>query len=167
MKNRFIILVSLIVFSSLSCSSETNKESLSKSSKITKAAIQETPTTIKEVIVPPTLSLIESPALNENNLIPLGFRSSKPGNISYGGGCFSSTRNAIKGEHHILLGTMVEGNYDDCTIQVTDTEGNTSDPLQVPQHSHFWIASLARSALKAQFTTSGNNQETKVRSPTV
>jgi len=27
---------------------------------------------------------------------------------------------------------MVEGNYDDCAIQVTDSEGNTSDPLQVP-----------------------------------
>ncbi len=27
---------------------------------------------------------------------------------------------------------MVEGNYDDCAIQVTDSEGNTSDSLQVP-----------------------------------
>jgi hypothetical protein len=27
---------------------------------------------------------------------------------------------------------MVEGNYDNCAIQVTDSEGNTSEPLQVP-----------------------------------
>ena len=27
---------------------------------------------------------------------------------------------------------MVEGNYDGCAIQVTDSEGYTSDPLQVP-----------------------------------
>jgi hypothetical protein len=27
---------------------------------------------------------------------------------------------------------MVEGNYDECAIQVTDIEGNTSEPLQVP-----------------------------------
>ena len=27
---------------------------------------------------------------------------------------------------------MVEGNYDNCDIQVTDSEGNTSEPLQVP-----------------------------------
>ena len=30
------------------------------------------------------------------------------------------------------MGAMVEGNYDDCAIQVTDLEGYTSDPLQVP-----------------------------------
>jgi hypothetical protein len=27
---------------------------------------------------------------------------------------------------------MVEGKYDNCAIQVTDSEGNTSEPLQVP-----------------------------------
>ena len=27
---------------------------------------------------------------------------------------------------------MVEGTYDDCSIQVTDSDGNTSEPLQVP-----------------------------------
>ena len=27
---------------------------------------------------------------------------------------------------------MVEGNYEDCAIEVTDSEGNTSEPLQVP-----------------------------------
>jgi len=43
-----------------------------------------------------------------------------------------STKNAIKGDHHILFVTMVEGNYDNCAIQVTDSEGNTSDSLQVP-----------------------------------
>ena len=129
---RFIILVSLIVFSSLSCSSETNKESISKSSKITKTSIQTNPASTREVIVPPTLSLIESPSLNKNNRISFGFRSSKAGTISYSGNCFGSTRNAIKGDHHILFVTMVEGNYDDCAIQVTDSEGNSSEPLQVP-----------------------------------
>ena len=121
----------LIAFLCTSCGSETNKESLSKASKIAKAAIQVV-TSIREVISPPTLSLIESPALNENNLVSFGFRSSKAGTISYSGNCFGSTRNAIKGDHHVLLGTMVEGNYDDCAIQVTGSEGNTSEPLQVP-----------------------------------
>ena len=127
-----IVLAVPIVFLFVSCGSETNKESISKAPKITKTSIQASPTTIKEVIVPPTLSLIESPALNENNLVSFGFRSSKAGTISYSGNCFGSTRNAIKGDHHILFVTMVEGTYADCAIQVTDAEGNMSEALQVP-----------------------------------
>lgn len=122
----------LIAFLCTSCGSETNKESISKASKIAKAAIQVVTTSIREVISPPTLSLIESPSLNKNNLVAFGFRSSKAGTISYSGNCFGSTRNAIKGDHHILFVTMVEGKYDDCAIQVTDSEGNTIGPLQVP-----------------------------------
>jgi len=80
----------------------------------------------------PILNLIKSPSLQENNLVSFGFRSSKAGTISYSGNCFGSTKNAIKGDHHILLKVMVEGNYDNCAIQVTDLEGNTSEPLQVP-----------------------------------
>ena len=124
--------IALIAFVCASCGSETNKETVAEVPKITKTSFQASPATIKEVIVPPTLSLIESPALNENNLVAFGFRSSKAGIISYSGSCFGSTRNAIKGAHHILFVTMVEGSYDDCAIQVTDSEGNTSDPLQVP-----------------------------------
>ena len=80
----------------------------------------------------PILNHIKSPSLQENNLVSYGFRSSKAGTISYSGNCFGSTKNAIKGDHHILLGVMVEGKYDNCAIQVTDSEGNTSEPLQVP-----------------------------------
>ncbi len=75
----------------------------------------------------PILNHIKSPSLQENNLVSYGFRSS-----SYSGSCFSSTRNAIEGDHHILFVTMVEGKYDNCAIQVTDSEGNMSEPLQVP-----------------------------------
>ena len=80
----------------------------------------------------PILNHIKSPSLQKNNLVSYGFRSSNSGIISYSGNCFGSTKNAIKGDHHILLGSMVEGNYDECTIQVTDIEGKTSEPLQVP-----------------------------------
>ncbi len=80
----------------------------------------------------PILNHIKSPSLQENNLVSYGFRSSKAGTISYSGSCFSSTRNAIEGDHHILFVTMVEGIYDNCAIQVTDSEGNMSELLQVP-----------------------------------
>ena len=127
-----IVSAILIAFLCVSCGSETNKESVDDSHETTKASTQLSPAAIKEVSVPPNLSLIESPALNANNLVSFGFRSSKAGSISYSGSCFGSTRNAIKGDHHVLLGTIVEGYYDDCTIQVTDAEGNMSEPLQVP-----------------------------------
>lgn len=77
-----IIASFLIVFSFTSCGSETTKEPVLEVDEVTemlKASTQASPTTIKEVIVPPTLSLIESPALNENNLVAFGFRSSKAG----------------------------------------------------------------------------------------
>ena len=127
-----IVSVVMIVFLCVSCGSETTKETVTDSYETTKASIQVNPTIIKEVISPPTLFLIDSPALNENNLVSFGFRSSKAGTISYLGNCFGSTKNAIKGDHHILFVTMVEGTYADCAIQVTDSEGNKSDPLQVP-----------------------------------
>ncbi len=80
----------------------------------------------------PILYQTKSPSVQEDNLVSYGFSSSKAGKIIYSGGCFGSTRNAIKGDHHILFITMVEGNYENCSIQVTDSEGNTSEPLHVP-----------------------------------
>ena len=80
----------------------------------------------------PILYQIKSPSVQEDNLVSYGFSSSKAGTIIYSGGCFGSTRNAIKGDHHILFITMVEGNYENCSIKVTDSEGNTSEPLHVP-----------------------------------
>ena len=81
---------------------------------------------------PPILYQTKPPLVQEDNLVSYGFSSSKAGKIIYSGSCFGSTRNAIKGDHHILFITMVEGNYENCSIQVTDSEGNTSEPLQVP-----------------------------------
>jgi len=83
----------------------------------------------------PILSVIEPHNFIQNNLISFGFKSTKPGKISYSGSCISSTRNAIKGDHHIRFVAMVEGAYDDCSIQVTDSDGNKSEPLNVPTFS--------------------------------
>ena len=153
--------IALIAFVCASCGSETNKETVAEVPKITKTSFQASPATIKEVIVPPTLSLIDSQALNENNLVSFGFRSSKAGTISYSGNCFGSTRNAIKGDHHILFVTMVEGKYDDCAIQVTDTEGKTSDPLQVPSFRvDFTLPQLTK---VGEFRVQGRNVEMEIK----
>jgi hypothetical protein len=151
----------LIVFLCASCSSETNKETVAEAPKLTKSSTQLSPPSIKEVIVPPTLSLIESPVLNENNLVSFGFRSSKAGTISYSGNCFGSTKNAINGDHHILLGAMVEGNYDDCVIHVTDAEGNKSEPLQVPSFRvDFTLPELTK---VGDFRVQGRNVEMDIK----
>ena len=151
----------LIAFLCVSCGSETNKESVTGDTEMTKTSVQLSSAATREAISPPTLSLIESPALNENNLIAFGFRSSKAGTISYSGSCFGSTRNAIKGDHHVLMGAMVEGNYDDCAIQVTDSEGNTSDPLQVPAFKvDFTLPELTK---VGDFRVQGRNVEMEIK----
>jgi len=150
-----------IVFLSASCGSENNNETLSEAPYITESSILQSPAVLKEVSVPPNLSLIESPAINENNLISFGFRSSKEGTISYLGNCFGSTKNAIKGDHHILFVTMVEGTYADCAIQVTDSEGNTSEPLQVPSFKvDFTLPQLTK---VGEFRVQGRNVEMDIK----
>ena len=132
---RIFGLISLAIFTILlmmSCgrgpgSDSTSNEYLKAISTISSSVIN----ALKGTKIP-ILNHIKSPSLQENNLVSYGFRSSKAGTISYSGNCFGSTKNAIKGDHHILLGVMVEGDYEDCAIQVTDSEGNTSEPLQVP-----------------------------------
>jgi hypothetical protein len=109
----------------------------------------------------PTLAHIKSPSLQEKNLVSYGFRSSKAGTINYSGGCFSSTRNAIAGDHHILFVTMVEGKYDNCAIQVTDSEGNTSEPLQVPSFMvDFSVPELSQIG---EFRIQGRNVEIGIK----
>ena len=65
---------------------------------------------------PPILYQIKSPSVQEDNLVSYGFSSSKAGTISYSGGCFGSTRNAVTGDHYILFITMVEGNYENLSL---------------------------------------------------
>ena len=54
------------------------------------------------------------------------FSSTEAGTITYGGTCSSSTTIAVAGNNTITLNTLSEGTYSDCTITVTDSEGNIS-----------------------------------------
>ena len=162
-----IVSAALIVFLCSSCGSDTSQELIGEVTKVAKvtekrkASIMVNPVSIREFISPPTLSLIKTPKLNENNLVSFGFRSSKEGTISYSGSCISSTRNAINGDHHILLGTLAEGNYDDCAIQVTDSEGNTSEALQVPSFTvDFTLPELSR---VGEFRVQGRDVEMEIK----
>ena len=116
----------------MSCGREPGRDSISNDYLKAISTISSSVINALKGATKPILNHIKSPSLQEKNLVSYGFRSSKAGTINYSGGCFSSTRNAIAGDHHILFVTMVEGKYDNCAIQVTDSEGNTSEPLQVP-----------------------------------
>ena len=54
------------------------------------------------------------------------FSSTEAGTITYGGSCSSSTTIAIAGNNTITLNTLSDGTYSNCTITVTDSEGNIS-----------------------------------------
>jgi len=54
------------------------------------------------------------------------FSSTEAGTITYGGPCSSSTTIAVAGKNTITLNTLSAGTYSDCTIKLTDSEGNVS-----------------------------------------
>ena len=59
------------------------------------------------------------------------FSSTKAGTITYGGSCSSSTTSAIFGNNTITLVSLSDGTYSDCTITVTDTDGNAINTLTI------------------------------------
>ena len=59
------------------------------------------------------------------------FSSTKAGTITYGGSCSSGTTSATSGRNTITFTTLSAGTYSDCTIIVTDSDGNASNTLVV------------------------------------
>ena len=59
------------------------------------------------------------------------FSSTKAGTITYGGSCSSETTSATSGNNTITFLTLSAGTYSDCTIIVTDSDGNASNTLSV------------------------------------
>ena len=75
----------------------------------------------------PIISEVTAVATPTNDSTPnYTFSSTKAGTITYGGPCSSSTTIAVAGNNTITLDTLSEGTYSDCTITVTDSEGNIS-----------------------------------------
>ena len=75
----------------------------------------------------PNISEVTPVATPTNDSTPdYTFSSTKAGTITYGGPCSSSTTIAVAGNNTITLDTLSDGTYSDCTITVTDSEGNIS-----------------------------------------
>ena len=68
------------------------------------------------------------------------FSSTKAGTITYGGSCSSWTTSATSGNNTILFKPLSDGTYSDCTIIVTDSDGNASNTLTVTSLLYFRIA---------------------------
>ncbi len=86
------------------------------------------------------------------------FASTAAGTITYGGSCSSSTTSASTGINTITFNTLSNGTYSDCTIKITDADGNDSNILTIPA---FTVMSTAVQTFVIYETTtptrSGNN----------
>ena len=60
------------------------------------------------------------------------FASTAAGTITYGGSCSSSNTAANTGNNTITFNTLSNGTYSDCTIKITDADGNESNTLTIP-----------------------------------
>jgi len=75
----------------------------------------------------PIIAEVTAVATPTNDSTPdYTFSSTEAGTITYGGTCSSSTTIAVAGNNTITLNTLSEGTYSDCTITVSDSEGNVS-----------------------------------------
>ena len=59
------------------------------------------------------------------------FSSTKAGTITYRGSCSSGTTSATSGNNTITFTSLSDGTYSNCTIIVTDSDGNASNTLAV------------------------------------
>ncbi len=70
-------------------------------------------------------------SLTIDNTPSYTFSSTEAGTITYGGSCSSSTTTATSGKNTIDLSVLSLGNYDNCTITVTDSAGNAGNTIKL------------------------------------
>ncbi len=81
-------------------------------------------------IVDTTLPIVSevtavTPAFMTDSTPDYTFNTNEAGAITYGGGCSSSTVNAVSGNNTVTFNALPDGTYN-CTITVTDIAGNNS-----------------------------------------
>ena len=59
------------------------------------------------------------------------FKTSKSGTLSFSGKCKGNVDKAVVGINHIALLTAEPGAYKDCTMTLTDSSNNISQPLKI------------------------------------
>ncbi len=81
---------------------------------------------------PPVLAEIKPVAKKiHTNRPSYSFKTSKSGTLDFNGKCKGNVNKAVVGINHIALQTAETGKYDDCTITLTDSSNNRSQPLKI------------------------------------
>ena len=86
----------------------------------------------EEKVAAPVIAEVTPVTTPTSNSTPdYTFSSTKAGTITYGGSCSSWTTSATSGNNTILFKPLSYGTYSDCTMIVTDSDGNASNTLSV------------------------------------
>ena len=112
--NLYFLVIFLCIFFGACSSSDSSEDELDSAVVTADSNATATILTLEEVTAVSTPSSDNTPDYT--------FSSTKPGTISYGGSCTSSTTIAIAGNNTITLNTLSDGTYSDCTITVTEYE---------------------------------------------
>ena len=96
-------------------------------------ALEDDPSvTDKKDIAKPVLTEITAISTLSSNTKPnYTFNSTEEGTITYSGSCTSTTTSSVSGNNTLILNTLSDGTYSDCTISVTDESGNISSVLLI------------------------------------
>ena len=172
-KTIYVISISFISLSIISCSDEKEEFTASDNStsttdtSTTDTSTTDDTTTTTDNTTTTTTTDTTAPIIAEVTAISTSttdttpnytFSADEAGSITYGGSCSSSTTSATSGNNTITFTTLSLGTYSDCTIKVTDSIGNVSSTLTV---STFVIRAPSwkqESYIKASNNDSGGDQ---------
>ena len=88
--------------------------------------------TVRIDATPPVLAEIK-PVPEKIHIVrpSYSFKTSKSGTLNFSGKCKGNVDKAVAGINHIALLTTEPGSYDDCTMTLTDSSKNQSQPLKI------------------------------------
>ena len=88
--------------------------------------------TVRINSAPPVLAEIKPvPEKISTNKPSYSFKTSKSGKLIFNGKCKGNVDKAVVGINHIALLTAEPGTYKDCTLTLTDSSNNRSQPLKI------------------------------------
>ena len=88
--------------------------------------------TIRINATPPVLAEVQPVSkIVKSDRPSYSFKTSKSGTFNFSGKCKGNVDKAVVGINHIALLTAEPGAYNDCTLTLTDTSNNLSQPLKI------------------------------------
>ena len=88
--------------------------------------------TVRIDSTPPVLAEVKPVPENiQTNRPSYSFKTSKSGTLNFRGKCKGNVDKAVVGINHIALLTAETGAYNDCTMTLTDSSNNQSQPLKI------------------------------------